>query len=108
MDRLPLTNGDSQSIFPFMGDTVILDSTGRVVIPKELRDELHLEAGDKLEVRSDGERVTLSRVRPENRMRKKSGIWVFQAGEPLSADEFDRVLQEQRRERDRQLLGLKK
>ena len=91
-----------------MVDTVTLDSTGRVVIPKDLRDELHLEAGDKLNVECDGDRVVLSRVRPENRMRRKNGIWVFQAGEPISADEFDRILQDQRRERDRQLLGLKK
>ena len=91
-----------------MSDTVTLDSTGRVVIPKGLRDELHLEAGDKLSVESDGDKIVLSRVRLENRMRKKNGIWVFQAGEPMSADDFDQVLQDQRRERDRQLLGLKK
>ena len=93
---------------PIMSDTVTLDSTGRVVIPKGLRDELHLEAGEKLSVESDGDRVVLSRIRPEQRMRKKKGIWVFQAGEPMSGDEFDRVLQKQRRERERQLLGLKK
>jgi AbrB family looped-hinge helix DNA binding protein len=95
-------------ILPFMPDTVTLDSTGRVVIPKGLRDELHLEPGDTLAVESDGERVTLRPVRSEPRMRKKKGIWVFQAGEPMSGDEFDRVLQKQRRERERQLLGLKK
>lgn len=91
-----------------MSDTVTLDSTGRVVIPKGMRDELHLEAGDKLNVESDGNSVVLSRVRPEHRMRKKKGIWVFQAGEPIPADEFDRVLQEQRLARSRQILGLKK
>ncbi|HEY4115794.1 MAG TPA: AbrB/MazE/SpoVT family DNA-binding domain-containing protein [Rhizomicrobium sp.] len=92
-----------------MADQVTLDSTGRVVIPKELRDELHLEAGDKLTVKSDGQGVTLRPVRPEPRMRKKQGIWVFQGGGgPISAEEFDRVLQEQRHERDRQILGLKK
>jgi len=38
---------------------VTLDKAGRVVIPKTLRDELHLEPGDTLELEAEGERVTL-------------------------------------------------
>jgi AbrB family looped-hinge helix DNA binding protein len=105
---MPLTDGKSHFNIPSMADTVTLDSTGRVVIPKGMRDELRLEPGDTLTVQSDGERVTLCPVRPESRMRKKNGIWVFQGSGPISAEEVDRVLQQQRRERDGQLLGLKK
>jgi AbrB family looped-hinge helix DNA binding protein len=82
-----------------------LDGTGRVVIPKGMRDELRLEPGDTLRVESDGERVTLCPVRPESPMRKKNGIWVFRGGGSISAEEVDRVLQRQRRERNDQLLG---
>ncbi len=39
-----------------MNTTVTLDKAGRVLIPKSLRDEMHLEAGDTLELESEGER----------------------------------------------------
>lgn len=85
-----------------MVDTVTLDGTGRVVIPKELREELHLEAGDKFTVETDGEKVTLSRVRPKNRMRKEHGIWVFQGGEgTITVEEVNKVLADIREGRDR-------
>jgi AbrB family looped-hinge helix DNA binding protein len=94
--------------FTIMVDTVTLDSTGRVVIPKGMREELNLAAGDALTVETDGERVTLSPIRPASPMRKKNGIWVFHSGEAIPVSEPDRVLQEQRRARDRMLLGPKK
>jgi AbrB family looped-hinge helix DNA binding protein len=86
-------------------NTVTLDSTGRVVIPKSLRDELHLEAGDKLTAESDGNAVTLRPLRPEPRMRKKHGIWVFCAGEPISTEEINQTIDEMREARTRSLLG---
>ncbi|TLZ14349.1 MAG: AbrB/MazE/SpoVT family DNA-binding domain-containing protein [Gammaproteobacteria bacterium] len=43
-----------------MNTTVTLDSAGRVVIPKPLRDELGLVPGDTLALESDGERVSES------------------------------------------------
>jgi AbrB family looped-hinge helix DNA binding protein len=43
----------------FMNVTITLDKAGRVVIPKTLRDELHLEPGDALELETEGDRVTL-------------------------------------------------
>jgi len=42
-----------------MNTTVTMDKAGRVVLPKELRDELRLEPDDRLELESDGQRVTL-------------------------------------------------
>jgi len=90
-----------------MNAKVTIDGTGRVVIPKKLRDELRLTAGDSLTVESDGEGVTLRPVRPEARMRKKHGIWVFHSGRSISAAETDQVLADLREERDRSLYGSK-
>jgi AbrB family looped-hinge helix DNA binding protein len=46
-----------------MTATVQIDKRGRIVIPKEIRDVLHLRAGDKIEIEYvDGE-VILRRQR---------------------------------------------
>ena len=46
-----------------MNTRLIIDKAGRVVIPKPLREELHLEPGDSLEMESAGEQITLRPVR---------------------------------------------
>jgi AbrB family looped-hinge helix DNA binding protein len=60
-----------------------LDKAGRVLIPKALRDELRLSAGDTLELQSEGENITLCPVRVEQLVKKERGVWVYQ-GEATS------------------------
>ena len=85
---------------PFMNTTVTLDSAGRVVIPKPLRDELGLAPGDTLSLESDGDRVMLRPVRSNSSLRKEQGIWVFRSGRTLAASETDQVLDALRQERN--------
>ena len=84
-----------------MNTTVTLDKAGRVVIPKTLRDELHLEPGDTLELDSEGERVTLRPVRSASPLRKKHGVWVFHGSKKLSAAATNKALSDIRARRDR-------
>lgn len=84
-----------------MKTTVTIDKAGRVVIPKALRDELRLQAGDTLELETEGERVTLRPVRSSTRLRKDRGVWVFRASHPVSAAVSERVLREVREQRSR-------
>jgi AbrB family looped-hinge helix DNA binding protein len=83
-----------------MHTTVTLDKAGRVVIPKTLRDELHLEPGDSLALESEGENVTLRPVRSASPMRKERGVWVFHGGRKLTAAVTDKVLHDIRAQRD--------
>ena len=71
----------------------------RVAIPKSLRKELHLEP-DSLEMESSGEQITLRPGRGTGPLTKEHGVWVFHAGQPLSASATDAMLQEIREERD--------
>ena len=80
--------------------TVTLDKAGRVVIPKTLRDELHLEPGDSLALECEGESVTLRPVRSASPLRKERGVWVFHGSGKLSAAVTDKVLRDIRAERD--------
>ena len=59
---------------------VSLDKAGRVVLPKDLRDKLRLEAGDELLVEETGEHIVLRPVRAQATLKKERGVWVYQSG----------------------------
>lgn len=88
-----------------MSTRVTIDKAGRVVIPKPLREKLHLEPGDSLELESAGEQITLRLVRGTGPLTKEHGVWVFHSGQPLSASVTDDMLQMIREERDFANLG---
>ena len=56
---------------------MILDKAGRIVLPKALRDQMRIGAGDALELESTGEQITLRPVRPKTALRKEHGVWVY-------------------------------
>jgi AbrB family looped-hinge helix DNA binding protein len=88
-----------------MSTRLTIDKAGRVVIPKPLREELHLEPGDSLEMDSTGEQITLRPVRGTGPLSKEHGVWVFHSGRPLPASATDEMLQQMREERDLANLG---
>lgn len=71
-----------------------LDSAGRIVIPKPMRDKLGLGPGDAIEVTLEDRDL---RIRPSIErasLIKKRGVWVMRTGIPISADMTNRVLSE--------------
>ena len=60
-----------------MNARLTIDKAGRIVIPKPLREELHLEPGDDLELESAGEEITLRPVRGRDRLRKSTASGYF-------------------------------
>jgi len=96
MDRkTPSENG-------IMTTKLTIDKSSRVVLPKCLRDELGLAAGDTLELENRGEQITLRPVRGAPSLRKEHGIWVYRTGRRLTAATTDRTLRQIRKERDRE------
>lgn len=77
-----------------------LDKAGRIVIPKQLRDELQLQPGDELELESQGDQITLRPVRGSSPLVKEHGVWVFRIGQALTAATTDETLQKIRETRD--------
>jgi AbrB family looped-hinge helix DNA binding protein len=88
-----------------MNTRLTIDKAGRVVIPKPLREELHLEPGDSLEMESAGERITLRPVRGTGPLTKEHGVWVFHSGRLLPASATHEMLRRIREERDMANLG---
>ena len=54
-----------------------VDRAGRVLLPKQLRQDLHLSPGDILELKSEGDHIALRVERPKARLSKEMGVWVF-------------------------------
>lgn len=48
------------------------------MIPKSLRRELQLGAGDRLQLDAQGEYITLRPVRAKALLKKEQGVWVYQ------------------------------
>jgi AbrB family looped-hinge helix DNA binding protein len=92
-------------IITLVTTTLTLDKAGRVVLPKPVRDEMQLRAGDSLELESSEDRIVLRPRRGGTGLHKKQGIWVFSTGEPISAEATDETLREMRRERELSFLG---
>lgn len=69
--------------------TVTLSSKGQVVIPKEIRDELHWEAGAELELISTPTGLTLRAKKPTGKLNLADlrGILKYD-GPPISTEEL--------------------
>jgi AbrB family looped-hinge helix DNA binding protein len=87
-----------------MNTTLTVDKAGRVVLPKRVRDELQLSAGDSLQLESSEDQIVLRPVRGTAGIRKKQGIWVFRMGDPISAESVNKTIRETREERMHQVL----
>jgi len=90
-----------------MNSKVTLDQAGRVVLPKALRDEMHLSPGDILDLTVKGDEVTLRPRRGATLLQKERGVWVFRTGKPVTADATEETLRAIRSQRDRQNGGSK-
>src|SRR5579864_6859237 len=88
-----------------MNTTLTVDKAGRVVLPKPVRDELQLAAGDSLELESSEDRIVLRPLRGTAGLRKKQGIWVLDVDEPLTVEAVNRTVRDIRREREDSWLG---
>ena len=86
-----------------MTKKLTLDKAGRMMIPKALRQELHLGPGATLQLESEGDEITLRPVRPRALLRKERGVWVYQ-GEPTDASVAS-VIDKVRAKRLGELLG---
>jgi AbrB family looped-hinge helix DNA binding protein len=86
-----------------MPTKISLDRAGRLVLPKSIRDEMHLSPGDDLLVENEGDRITLRPVRPEAMLKKEHGVWVYQ-GESSDLS-IPKLIDEERERRLREFAG---
>ena len=79
-----------------MTATVILDKTGRILIPKSMREQLQLRAGSKLRLNVIDDRIELSEEVPKTKIvRKRDGLRVVVGWEGFDAAKAVREMREE-------------
>ncbi len=76
-----------------------LDKSGRIVLPKAVRDRLRLEPGDAICIEVADDEATLRHASTESALTRESGIWVFGTGKAVTHDEARELLRAVREER---------
>jgi AbrB family looped-hinge helix DNA binding protein len=89
-----------------MNTIVEIDKAGRIVVPKKLRDELHLTPGTRLKVERSGDSLVLEQDLPEPRLEMVDGLWVITGGPRLDKNDVNAMIDEQRERRMRYVAGL--
>ncbi len=80
------------------GIKLTIDKSGRIVVPKPLRERLGLKPGTELEVLEQPGGVFLRKVEEQPALVKIDGLWVHQGIAQPGAN-WDRVIQGVREER---------
>ena len=89
-----------------MNTIVEIDRAGRIVVPKKFRDALRLKPGTRLKIERSGEQLVLEQDFPEPRLERRDGILVLVSGPPLSGEDVNRSIEEDRERRMRYVAGL--
>jgi AbrB family looped-hinge helix DNA binding protein len=83
---------------------VAIDSAGRVVLPKSIRDAVGLTGGQEVEIRLAGVVIELEPVQPTVRLRERPGrlpvLEVEGEVEPITDEDVRAGLEAQRAERE--------
>jgi AbrB family looped-hinge helix DNA binding protein len=85
--------------------TLKIDSSGRLVIPKPIRDRMRLEPGADLELEETSGGLVLRRVSHRPSLIEQNGILVH-SGQPPKNFDWQRIIENEREERMRDIAGL--
>jgi AbrB family looped-hinge helix DNA binding protein len=81
-----------------------IDKAGRLVVPKKMRDALHLVPGTRLSLIQKGNAIVVQTEAKPGRLYRKNGILVYDSGKPVPPDSVNWV-DENRQERAEDLMG---
>ena len=87
-----------------MDAEVTIDPSGRLVLPKAVRQALDLKPGDSLRIETEEDRLILSRVRDRAGLQKERGIWVYRSGTPADVSLIE-LIERQRKRRSEEVMG---
>lgn len=87
------------------GMNLKIDSAGRLILPKRIRDRFRLSAGSVLELEEHPGELVLRPKEQTPAVVQRNGRWVY-VGEVPDGYDWDNMVERDREERDREILGL--
>ncbi len=88
----------------FMDAIAEIDKAGRLVVPKKMRDAMHLVPGTRLTLRQHGDAIVMEHEAKPRGLYLKNGILLYDLGRTLPVDHVDWV-ERNREERAEALMG---
>jgi len=88
-----------------MNAIVEIDKAGRIVVPKKLRDALHLAPGTRLKIERNGDGMVLEHASPEPQLILKDGMWVVSGSQKVTADDVNEIIRQGYAERQARILA---
>ncbi len=79
-----------------------LDRFGRIVIPKKIREDLHLQVGSSIRIEEGDGKIVLKPIEGEPSLLKKDGVLVFSG---KAVGNVETAIEEHRQERNKSLRG---
>lgn len=87
-----------------MNAIVEIDKSGRIVVPKKLRDELHLTPGTRLRIERAGEQLVLEQEYPEPHLEVRDGFPMMVGGPPITVKDVNELIRQGYEERHRRIM----
>jgi AbrB family looped-hinge helix DNA binding protein len=84
---------------------VRIDSAGRIVVPKRVRERLGLKRNSELELEESGDGIVLKPVKQESALVRDKHGWVVFTGKPIGNIDWDRLVEDDREARIREIGG---
>lgn len=100
VQKLPFLNGK----MGFMNVTAEMDKVGRLVVPKKIRESLHIGAGARFEVIEQDDGIFLRPLQSLPTLIRRSGALVMSSGSPSNYDILQMV-EADRQSRMQQISG---
>jgi AbrB family looped-hinge helix DNA binding protein len=89
---------------PFMNTIAEIDKAGRLVVPKKMREALHLVPGTRVILHQEGETIVLQQEAKPRGLYLKDGTLVYDAG-PLPPLDIVDWIERDRKDRIDSLMG---
>jgi len=87
-----------------MSTIIEIDKAGRIVVPKKLRDALHLTPGTRMKVERSGDKLVFEQDYPESHLIFEDGIWMMAGGPPITNDEVTATIRQGYEERHKRIM----
>ena len=78
--------------------TVELDKFGRILIPKKMRERMHLKAGEKVRLHFEQDTLTVKPAAREPRLIEQNGFLVIDSDTPIEGDPIREIYEQRARD----------